>query len=137
MSFTLHRVGVGDKGAFGVLLESGVPFAVTLERTYPLDDATVIGVELHGQKIKIPPGTHHCVKRFFNGGGYTTYEILVPGHSALLFHKGNVEAHSEGCVLVGEQFSMLGPEPGVVDGSGLAEFLTRAAGRSEFDLEVT
>ena len=129
--FELHRVAVLRDGAFGGLLHNGFPFAVTLERTYDeLDEATV--------STKIPLGRFHCTRSVFLGGGYSTFEIHVPGHSRILFHKGNVEEDSEGCVIVAENFGELRGAPAVLDSAGgFREFMRRASGVSGFELMVT
>lgn len=125
-NFKLIRVAVGPGGAFGVLLHNGIPFAVTLERVF----------EEKGQASPIiPPGTYTCRRTTFLRGGYPTYEIGgILGHSRLLFHVGNRETDSEGCVLVADSF-----QEGWVSGSrvGFAKFMDRAAGRAEFALEIT
>lgn len=144
--FTVRRIAVREEGAFGVLLHHrgpedrvGTPFAVTLERTYSLSDDSVAAVAVGGQRIKIPPGRYSMVATRFHRGGYDTYEVfLIAGQSRrLLFHRGNVEAHSEGCVLVAESFGVLASAPAVLDSAaGFAEFMSRAAGRPHLSLEV-
>jgi hypothetical protein len=146
--FTLIRVAVRAEGAFGVLLRHadpsdvvGVPFAVTLERTYEnaadAGEGQAYGTAQAPQFVKIAEGRHRCVRRFFERGGYWTYDIQTPGHTATLLHKGVVEQHSEGCVLVGESYSILAAAPGIADsGPGLAEFLSYAGSRAEFDMDV-
>lgn len=122
MILELIRVAVRPAGAFGVLLsEDGLPFAVTLERTF--DDG----------KPSIPAGEYECVATVFYRHNYSTYEILVPGHSRLLFHKGNYEKDSEGCVLVAKAF-----EGDWISGSlnGFTEFMHRLAGVSSFRLRI-
>lgn len=143
-AFTLLRVAIRPDGAFGVLKHHeteydaiGLPFAATLERTYPTFAEAGISERYQrpgfpDQYVKIPHGRFTCKRSFFNRGGYWTFEVLVPGHSRLLFHKGNVEAHSEGCILVAESFHGAGIE----NGSGLAELLSRVSTRTEFELEV-
>jgi len=128
--FEVVRVAVREPGAFGVLLHQGIPFATTLERTYPLP-----GGEQH---VKIPEGLWTCVRTRYLRGGYSTYEVAkVPGHSRLLFHKGNVEQDSEGCVLVGSGYGVLLSQPAVVQSAaGFAEFMRRAAGIEHFVLRV-
>jgi len=125
--FELIRVAVLPEGAFGVLKHQGVPFAVTLEHTYSEDSRL---------STKIPTGRWHCTPTWFNRGCYKTFELLVPGHSRLLFHRGNLEVDSDGCILVAEQFGLLQGTPGVLSSSnGFAEFMQLAEGQ-QFDLEV-
>ena len=127
--FKVVRVAVQPQGAFGVLLQGSLPFAVTLERTYPLAGSA--------QLVKIPAGLWHCTRTIFHRGGYPTYEIHVPSHTRLLFHKGNVEDDSEGCVLVGEAFSPIKSQPGVAaSAAGFEEFMERAAAVPSFSLRV-
>lgn len=127
MTFELKRIAVLNDGAFGVLLSNGVPFAVTLERTYD-----------PGNTVKIGAGFHECTRSRYAKGGYDTFEIAVPGHDRILFHKGNVELHSEGCVLVAESFAVMGDKPGVsMSAEGFGEFMKRAGDLDSFTLEVS
>jgi hypothetical protein len=121
----VKRVAILEEGAFGVMLMLGTPFAVTLERTF--DD---------GQPV-IPAGRYVCKRSYFYGGGYETYEISVPGHSRVLFHKGNTEVDSAGCILIAESFGVLGGEAGILDSrGGFSEFVSRVNGVGEFQLSV-
>lgn len=132
MRMTLQRVTVRREGAFGVLLsEHGLPFAVTLEHTYDeLDESGDVST-------KIPRGVFKCSRSYFNRGGYPTYEIEVPGHSRVLFHKGNVEGDADGCVLVASSFGELRGEAAVLGSApGFAEFMRRTANYNTFELEV-
>ena len=125
--FTLKRVAVLPDGARGVLLCRDIPFAVTMERTY--DD-------LH-RAVKIPPGMYNCTRSRYFRGGYDTFEIHVPGHSRILFHKGNWETDSEGCVLIGESFARLKDKEAIADSSGgFGEFMALAQGVDSFSLTV-
>lgn len=113
-----------------MLLHGGVPFATTLERTYELAG--------HVQITKIPPGTWTCRSRFYLKGQYDTYEVMgVPGHFALLFHKGNLEDDSDGCILVGNGYGTVYQRPGVLRSQdGFLEFMRRTGGAAEFLLRV-
>jgi hypothetical protein len=110
-----HRTWVGPRlrqaeGAFGVLLAGSI-LPLSLGRTYPKDDADPRGEQF----VKIPPGRYVCRRTYFHRGGFDTYEVTgVEGHSRLLFHKGNVEADSEGCILVGQRFDQWG-RPAVLE----------------------
>jgi uncharacterized protein DUF5675 len=128
--FELLRVAMLPEGAFGVLMQWGIPFATTLERTY----------ELAGKQqfTKIPTGIFPCRSRYYLRGNYDTYEVMeVPGHFALLFHKGNVENDSDGCILVGQGYGNVYQKPGVIRSmDGFHEFMRRTEGKPEFFLRV-
>jgi hypothetical protein len=63
----------------------------------------------------IPEGTYDAVPTFYHKGGYNTFEIVpVPGHSRLLFHVGNVEEDSLGCVLIGSSFGQVGGKAAIL-----------------------
>jgi hypothetical protein len=102
----LVRLEVGEDGAFGVLVVDGQLFA-TCERTF-----TEPGGQ---QRVVIPVGRWLCKRAMYNKGGYRTFEIIVPGHDEVKFHRGNVELHSLGCVLVGSSFGEIGGRPAVLD----------------------
>lgn len=122
---TVKRVAKLQEGCFGVLLYLGVPFAVTLERTF--DD---------GEPI-IPAGVYTCVARRYNKGGYETFEITgVAGHSLLLFHKANWERDLQGCVGIGESFAVLGGELAIAQsGDGFGEFMRKVGHLPLFEAE--
>ena len=99
MNLTLRRTEFRPDGVFGELSNDvGNVIAHTLEHAY--DDGN------GGWAPKIPVGTYACVRgthQLHGGGPFTTFEITgVPGHSGLLFHAGNWNKDSEGCVLLGE-----------------------------------
>lgn len=126
--FTLERTNVGPDGAFGRLLYLGQEIAKTLEHTYEQPGEPV---------VKISPGRKRCTLTEFFRGGYKTYEVHEYGHSRLLFHKGNVEADSDGCVLVGEEVGTLHGRPAVLkSGAAFEKFMDCAANAPEFFLEV-
>lgn len=122
---TLATVTVREDGCFSVLLWDGKPFAVSVERTF--GDKTVIG-----------PGRFECVRSRYHKGGYDTFEIIVPGHTRVLFHRGNKETDSEACVIVAESFGVLDGQTAVLDSKGgFEEFMTLTAGLAAFQMEVT
>lgn len=95
MDLTLKRTDFTLDGIFGVLLdETGQQIAMTLEHSYD------------GQP-KIPPGQYLCYRSMHRLEGmdhdFETFEIRgVEGHSNLLFHWGNFNKDSSGCILLGE-----------------------------------
>lgn len=134
MRFQIKRVWVGDKGCFGVIFcDRQPPFALTLERTFDPDD-----------RVVVPYGISKCTFDFYHKGGYPTYEIQFPdgSHDRVLFHKGNKEHHSRGCILIGEYFHDFGDLSGIANSkAGFNEFMSKAMENGkpvkEFELEVT
>jgi hypothetical protein len=135
LSLELVRVSVVPEGAFSVVLIDGVPPGlVTLERTYATDELRPRGP----QYVKIPAGHYVCRRTRFERGGYDTYEVTgVIGHDRLLFHRGNVEADSEGCILLGQRFGLVGGTAGVLESTiAFAVFMSLVGYRQSFELSV-
>lgn len=84
------RLEQTDQGALGALIFDGVYFCSTLEPD-----------NKDPEKNQIPEGRYLC-RRFHGGRWPNTYEIIVPGHNAVLFHSGNIEEHTQMCVLLGQ-----------------------------------
>lgn len=91
MKVEILRFTPQDKPQVGILSIDGVFKLYTLER--PEAEA-------------MPLGNYFC-QRVFNRITYggmkipITFEVLVPGHSGVLFHIGNTVADTSGCILVG------------------------------------
>lgn len=95
---TLTRFSRSETGIFSHLLDSQKNvIAVTIEHAYQQPDGS--------WAAKIPAGTFTCMRgthQLSHGDPFETFEITgVPGHSGLLFHCGNDESSSSGCVLLG------------------------------------
>lgn len=120
--FTVKRTHNITEGSFGVIDCEGVPFAVTLEN----------------YKLRIPKGEYICKKAHYYGGGYDTYEITgVVGRTHILFHKGNVQDNSLGCILLAESFGTLNSKIAVLDSKGgFQEFMAKCNGAEEVRLVV-
>lgn len=122
----LKTVAVLEEGCFSVLLWDGIPFAVSVERTF--ENRTTV----------LMNGKYLCKKDFYHKGGYPTYEIAVEGHDRVLFHKGNVETDSEGCVLVAEKFGALNGKLAVAESKeGFSELMFLASGLDSFGMQVS
>jgi hypothetical protein len=101
MNLTLKRMESTELGVFGVLAETfGRDIAVTLEHAYDSGNGD-------GSYIpKVPPGRYTCVKGMHrlahSKAPFETFEIMnVPNHTKILFHVGNWNKDSNGCVLLG------------------------------------
>lgn len=90
---TLHTV----KGIFGFITDmNDSELAVTLQHAYQL----VTG----DYEPKLQPGTYTCNRsqHELHSGPIETFEVMhVPGHTGILFHYGNYNADSDGCILLG------------------------------------
>lgn len=105
MLLTLKRLNFGHDGILSVLSDaSGAPIASTLEHAYPIDYTGLTYAP------KIPPGVYSCSRGAHRLHGmsedFETFEVCgVAGHKGILFHWGNFNRDSEGCILVGTGFS--------------------------------
>jgi len=101
MDMTLKRYAWRPNGVFSnLLLNDDSQFCVTLEHAYLGEDG--------GVTAKIPSGTYTCKRSMHELHGMTepfeTFQIMdVPGHDNILFHWGNFNKDSEGCVLLGRK----------------------------------
>jgi Family of unknown function (DUF5675) len=98
MQLSLIRNKIGDTGAFGQLLQGSSLIAYTLEHAYLQDDGSL--------SPKLPEGTYSCQRGLHQLEGmssyFSTFEIMnVPNHFGILFHIGNAQGDSSGCVLLG------------------------------------
>lgn len=118
MNVFLHRTQFREDGIFGTLFdELDNEIAMTLEHAYPRSD--VRGPEF---TPKIPPGNYDCIRgnHYLHGmdAAFSTFEVTgVEGHSNLLFHWGNFNNDSEGCILLGENIAEVGQRPQMVTNS--------------------
>mgnify|MGYP001596600586 CR=1 FL=1 len=129
----LLRIAETEHGTFGVLFdEPPEPFAVTVERKW-LNNKT-------GESC-IPIGEYTCKKvQSPKFGG--TYQVMdVKGRSEILFHIGNIDDDSHGCIIVGENFGRRNGSTAVLSsgntvGAGFLEFKERLHGHDEFRLLI-
>lgn len=117
----LVRVATNADGIYGVLIQGNIPFAVTLE----------------DQFLSIPKGSWQC-QRVNSPKFGVTFEVRdVPGRSHILFHRGNTEADTTGCILVGESFNPVLGRPGITASkAGFEEFIRITSLTREFQLEI-
>jgi len=119
----------GNLPTYGVLVRAdGVPFALSLERPW-----------LNNQKgvSCIPAGSYKAVRHISPKFGETFWLRDVEGRAEILFHKGNIDDDSHGCILVGEQFNYVKNEDGITaSAEGFAEFMRIQKDVSEFTIEI-
>jgi len=126
---TLVRLNTDpNHGTFGVLLIDGETFCVTLE---PYKRDNQVGVS------SIPTGQYIC-ERYSSQKYPNTFEITgVAGRTKVLFHKGNVDRATRGCVLLGQYFGKLKSERAVLNsGATFGAFLVALKNESKFMLTI-
>lgn len=126
--FNLIRITEINDGTFGVLLDDKVPFALTIERRWLNNEK---GISC------IPVGSYICLRVTSPKFGNTFEVMAVPGRSEILFHQGNVDDDSHGCIIIGEQFEFLGSKVAVISSAkGFSEFLDRTKLLVSFSLNI-
>jgi len=126
MNITLKRTEIGSMGAFGRILEIDL---FTLEHAYP--------VGLSDFAPKVPGGTYTCVRgvhQLLDRPPFETFQIRnVPGHVGILFHCGNTENDSEGCILLGLYKSA----NGIIESrSAFSKFMKLQEGVNDFEVTI-
>lgn len=129
MTYTLKRIEYREDGIFSELRDDkGVVVAHTLEHSYD-------------KFPKLYKGTFNCVRgmhQLHDAKPFETFEITgVKGHINILFHAGNWNKDSEGCVLLGS--GIVQSDKGqMITGSKVCfkEFMVNLAGANSFLLVV-
>lgn len=99
MDISLHRLYSGPDGILSVAYDDkDDEIFVSLEHAYQVGDLWI---------PKIPDGTYECVRGDHRlkkmTTSFSTFMVTgVPLHSGLLFHCGNFDEDSDGCILIGE-----------------------------------
>ena len=125
----LKRVANRWEQTFGVLMhDNGQPLAVTLENPWQMNKPSV---------SCIPTGIWQCQRVDSPKFGDTFEVINVPGRSHILFHKGNVEADTSGCILVARRFGLLAGVPGIISSiEGFRDFMEVMQNVDSFTLTI-
>lgn len=107
MKLLLERCGFGPKATIGNFFVDGEQFCWSLEdvdRHLELDPSA----KIYGQSA-IPRGTYDVVFSFSpHFGRDMPHLVNVPGFKYVMIHRGNTDADTEGCILVGGK--PLGPD---------------------------
>jgi len=125
----VHHIAKHTTGMYGVILDNELlPFGVTLQ-----PDNLFLG-----------PGIYNCKRDYYHKGKYQTFEIIVPGHTRVLFHKGNWERQTILCILVANSFDPIFDKltqkivPGIAASEqGFNEFWAKYRGFLEIELVIT
>ena len=96
IDLVLYRRWFKDDGIFGILHLSPKIGLYTLEHSYHMQS-------------KVPQGTYLCERgiHILKHGSVETFQVThVPDHNGILFHPGNTEHDSDGCILLGTSLSL-------------------------------
>ena len=136
----IKRIASTKHGTFGVIWGDGraAPFALTLERPWADNQkgmSCIPAGEYAVLRCKASPDYGFKDSSKFGN----TFQVMnVPGRSYILFHKGNLDDDTRGCILIGEQYGFLRGQPAILaSGPGFKEFLGIMATKNGFDLVIT
>jgi len=124
----LFRVSENEHGTYGVLIHGKTPFALTLENQW-IDNKVDVSC--------IPKGKYVC-ERYTSVRFGNTFRIKdVPGRSGIALHWGNTDKDTRGCVLIGEEFGVLGDKTAILASKrGFKEFMKITQDMDEFVLNI-
>lgn len=135
MDLALVRCDFRPDGIFSELRDiSGEMLFVTLEHAF--------GDGLGGFAPKIPDGQYTCVRGMHRLLGMTqdfeTFEVTnVPDHTGILFHIGNFNRDSDGCILMGMNLAQISGQQAIASSkAAFNEFMDMQAGVANFSLTV-
>ncbi len=107
MDLKLTRLHFRDDGIYGHLTSitgAYLSIGITLEHSYDS------GLGNGSYTAKLKPGTYICVRgvhKLHNNVPFETFEVEgVEGHDNILFHVGNFNKDSEGCILIGRSIDL-------------------------------
>lgn len=124
----LKRFEQTDKVTRGVLIYENNAIALTLENPWKGNTPNI---------SCIPTGTYLC-KRVDSPRFGETFEVTdVDDRTHILFHSGNVESQTRGCILLGNMLTKYKGEPAVLNSNKtVKEFMDILRGIDSFSLNV-
>ena len=124
-------------GIFSELYYDSDLFAVTLEHAYVQPDGTWLPKLPRGDTYTCVRGMH-SLEHWNMGRPFECFEVTgVPGHTGILFHVGNKNDDSDGCILLAKTLITTTPQ-WIIQTSLVTfeKFMAQLEGINEFDLEV-
>ncbi len=119
---------VAGQGTFGVLKINKEVFCCTLEPENRLNERDESCI----------PALQYLCKRHHSPRFGETFQVLdVPGRSSILFHAGNSDENTHGCILLGQYFGKLKSDRAVLNsGATFKAFMLTMAGMDSFHLTI-
>lgn len=134
MNLKLSRTAFKETGIYGEIesAEDGKKLFFTIEHAFPGESAS----GKFWYPI-IPIGTYKCIRgqhKLHNGIPFETFMVTgIEGHTGVLFHIGNYNKDSEGCICLGKAPMVDGVNR---SGEAFKEFIELQRTTDEFMLEV-
>jgi len=123
----LTRTSDSPLCTMGSLHYNGLPFLSTMENPWRFNEPYV---------SCIPEGTY-IVKPYNSEKYHKTYKVQdVPGRTGILFHTGNFEQDTEGCILPGLMAGELAGKPAVKSSALAMKALEDLVGKEDFVLTI-
>jgi hypothetical protein len=117
-----------EHGTFGVLIVGGVFFCITLEQA---DRLNAINIS------SIPAQQYLCHRYRSTRFGETFIVGQVPGRSNILFHPGNTDDDTSGCMLLASAVGKLRGDRAILNsGATFRRFMEMLIGVDTFHLTV-
>jgi hypothetical protein len=112
----------------GVLCVNDMPEFVTLEDAWRDNERMISCIPVGRYKVKL-----HRSPKFG-----VTYQVMnVPERDQILFHAGNTQKDTHGCILLGMQFGKMGNESAILASrSAFNRFMDLMAGTPEAELII-
>ena len=126
--FKLERSLISNKATLGRLISPQFEeLCKTLENPY-INNKKYISC--------IPCGIYYC-ESFSGGTNKNVWEVKsVPGRTHILFHIGNTEKETQGCILVGQTYGFINDDIAVLNSTVTLDYLRRHLPK-KFLLEIT
>ena len=122
------RIVESDEGTFGVLKINEIPVCVTLE---PKDEENATNIS------SIPAQQYTCKRVVTPKHGECFQVENVPGRTSVLFHKGNISEHTQGCIILGQRFgAMSGVKAVLGSKNAFYDFMVQLENYNEFHLTI-
>ena len=117
-----------DHGTFGVMRIQKQVFCVTLEPADLLNKANVSSI----------PAQQYWCHRMVSPRFGETFEVQnVPGRTHILFHSGNTDDNTEGCILIAQHFGKIGKNRAILNsGETWTRFMNKMADFPGFHLTI-
>lgn len=137
MDLTMKRTELSADGIFGEILDDQNSLLF-----YSLEHAYDSGLGNGTFEPKIPPGIYTCSRGRHQlpsmSFPFETFEVTgVPGHINILFHVGNYNNDSSGCILLGSGRSLYSNPPCITKSKiAFDKFLVLQNNVNEFKLTV-